>query len=131
MAHSRVVRLVKTGDVLYIGPDVVIKVLRNGCGMRLHCRASRHLTLVHEKSEGPAVTRGPYSNSYSAPVSRGDVLYIGPDVIVKLKNQPSDSVRLIISADTRLQIHHQKGTKADAAPDPSDVADVADKVANI
>lgn len=125
MAHSRVVRLVKTGDVLYIGPEVIIKVLRHGCGMKLHCQASRHLTLVHEKMEGPAVKRGPHSNTYSGAVCRGDVLYIGPDVIVKLKNQPSDSVRLIISADTRLQIHHQKAKEA------VDEGDVANKVANM
>lgn len=125
MTHSRVVRLVKTGDVLYIGPEVVIKVLRNGCGMKLHCQASRHLTLVHEKTDGPAETRGPYSNSYTSPVNRGDVLYIGPEVVVKLKNQPSDSVRLIISADTRLQIHHQKRPEAEDAPE------VANKVANM
>jgi len=108
--RSRMVRIVKRGDALYIGPDVSLIVNSDAQNkMRLRFICSRHDPIVHEYGSGvkeDIIT--PDRARLPRHIRRGDVFYIGPDIVVKVENEPTFAVKLFISADRSLQIHHKK-----------------------
>lgn len=108
--RSRMVRVVKRGDTLYIGPDVAIIVQNdNSDEMRLRFIFNRHEPVVCDPGNKPDPIRmDSAAQRLPRKIARGDVFYIGADIVVKVENDPTLAVRLFIQADRSLQIHHAK-----------------------
>lgn len=116
--HSRIVRNLRRKDILFIGPDVTIKVCDDPGEMRLSIDADRRLAIFREmpsrKQSEPIRLEGTMRKNIRD-LHSGDVFYLGPDAIIKVVNEPNVCVRVIIKADRHMQIHHQK---TETPPEP-------------